>query len=168
MNNDEIFAQSQSSYSWLRKVYRDPRVKATPVLMLLCCSHLPRRAQRRSPDGWRTWWRCTQLESEMWSSWRAWTCTAKPAATTLKSSRLRPTCTPMRARSDSRWVCWSYVGAPVKLWWIKCGTRRRCNHLHYTDQHSFSSCWRLKLLWSIILFSEHLGIHFIHLFEIQL
>lgn len=139
--------------------------------MLLCSSLPPCRTQRRSLAGWRIWWRCTQLESEMWRSWRAWTCTAEPPGATLKSSRSRPTCTPTRARSD---LCppalltrsyWSF-STVVDV----CGTRKRCDHLYYTDlqleataalQHPRCGPFTEHLVWSHS-FHPHVDIQLWH------
>lgn len=85
------------------------------MLMLLCASPSPCRAQRTSLVGWRTWWRCTRLVSEMWRSWQAWICTGELPGATLKSSRSRPTCTPTRARSDLCWLV--YVTDLFQPWW---------------------------------------------------
>lgn len=107
------------------------------------------RAQRRSPTGWRTWWRCTQLESEMWRSWRAWTCTAEPAGVTPKSSHWRPTCTPTRVRSDPCCLRWHCVTTVFKPWWINVvhgGDALISTTLTYT---SFSSGWKRRMFRSI-------------------
>lgn len=107
-----------------------------PMLMLLCSLLSPCRTQRRSLTGWRTWWRCTRLELEMWRSWQAWTCTAEPHGATLKSYRSRPTCTPTRVRSDLCWLRLHYITDLFQLWWM------------YVTCISFTSQWKLWLLCS--------------------
>lgn len=131
----------------------------------------PCRAQRRSPAGWRTWWRCTQLESETWRSWRAWTCTAGPPGATPKSSRSRPTCTPTRARSDLR--CsheryWSLSNRGGCMWYKE---EMPSSLLHWpTAAPALAGCCgcRMQLLCGVHVVALSLNIwfsliHFIHL-----
>lgn len=111
-----------------------------PPAFLLC------RAQRRSPAGWRTWWRCTLREWETWNFWRAWTCIEERAVATLKSSPSRPTCTLMRVRSDdsqglelSPWVM-----VPFRLWWTHVVLAEDAVVSFTLTCTSLGSCWGLK------------------------